>query len=111
MATFTKRKNNTFERKVDVICNDQSMGTLSCTFERLKQSELQEYIGNDVNLLTRVLKNVGTIPVEDSDEVLEGAEALALVLEDASAVACCALDYYNAMKGGAFRGGESRKVR
>ena len=83
------------------------------TFDKLTQDELMDYAENqgDKAMLARVVQSVGKIPVEGSDQVLEGQAAIDCVLSDASCVSACAAEYLMAMKGNAFRQNGSRKRR
>lgn len=105
MAVFKKAKTNTFKRKVTVFCGDESLGDLDVTFEVISQDELVDLAEteNDKGMCARVIKAVGDIPVEDSEEVLSGDAAIAEVLNDARAVSACAAAYLEAMKGNSFR--------
>ncbi|MDX1491275.1 MAG: hypothetical protein R3332_08310 [Pseudohongiellaceae bacterium] len=113
MASFKKRASNTFKLKVAVFLGDQSLGDLDVEFEQLSQDDFTDVVENesDQGLCKRVIKSVGDIAVEDSDEVLKGADAVNLVLEDACCVAACAASYMEAMKSRNFRGRGSKKGR
>ncbi|MDF1622523.1 MAG: hypothetical protein P1V33_03515 [Pseudohongiella nitratireducens] len=105
MATFKKAKSNTFQKKVSVFCGDESLGDLDVTYLVVSQDELVDLAENetDAGLCRRVIKSVGDIPVEDSEEVLKGEDAIKEVLSDARAVSACARTYIECMKGDSFR--------
>lgn len=114
MGMFKKSKaTNTFKQLVTVIMPDDSEGDLQVTYERVSFQELNDLIeeGGDMGLCRRVVKDVGTIEIEDSDEKLTGAAALEEVLTDSCAVAALTSTYIEVMKTRNFRSGKPAKRR
>lgn len=112
MARFIAKTDNTFDRKPMVYCGDDTRGELDVTFERVSQTELDDLTEQgDYAVVKRVLKRVGDIPKEDSEEVMKGQEAIDYVLEDVNCVSACAADYMEAMKTKNFRKAGSGKRR
>lgn len=113
MAVFKKRSSNTFKKKVSVFLGDDSLGDLDVTFEQLGQDEFTDLVENenDKGLCKRVIKAVGDIPVEDSEEKISGQAAIDEVLADATCVAACAAEYMEAMKSRNFRNRGTAKRR
>lgn len=113
MAVFKKAKNNTFDKKVTVYFGDEVLGDLDVTFEIVSQDELVDLAEtqNDKGMCARVIKRVGDIPVEGSDEIITGDAAIQEVLNDARAVSACAAAYLDAMKGNSFRNRAARGRR
>jgi hypothetical protein len=113
MAKFQLASNNIFKRAVEIFFADTSQGELDVEFEKVSQDELMELLndGGDTALLKRVLKSTADIPVEGSDKVLKGADAVNAVLADPACVAGLAADYMSALKGGSFRARGTRKGR
>lgn len=106
MATFKKRSTNTFKKKVSVFLGDESLGDLDVTFVQLSQDEFSDLVENenDAGLCKRVIQAVGDIPVDGSEgEVIKGQDAIDLVLNDASCVSACAVEYMETLKSGNFR--------
>lgn len=113
MAAFKKAKSNTFKKIVTVFCGEETLGDLDVTFEVISQDDLVDVAENetDAGLCRRVIKAVGDIPVEDSEEIISGEDAISLVLSDARAVSACARTYLECMKGDNFRSRGSARRR
>ena len=113
MAAFTKSASNTYTRGVAVFLGDQTLGDLNVTFDVLTQAEFDNLVTNenDVGLCTRVIKAVGDIPVEGSNEVIKGEDAINLVLTHPACVAACAAQYMEDFKGRNFRNRGAKKGR
>ena len=113
MAAFKKRLSTTFTLSVAVFLGDESLGDLKVEFEVLPQDDFTDSVENesDQGLCKRVIKSVGEIEVEGSDEKIKGQDAIDLVLNDACCVAACANQYMEAMKTRNFRSRGSKRGR